>query len=70
MPTANYSFPTISGTDPIDMEKAINDPLNAIDGVIKSLADKVDALEGTTYSKGTTYDDLKNHGFIYEDLQS
>lgn len=70
MPTANYNFPTIAGTDPVDVVKAVNEPLEMIDSTIKALADKVDTLEGKTYAKGTTYDDLKNHGFIYEDIQA
>lgn len=67
MPTPNYNFPTITGSDAIDLVKAINDPLTAIDSTIKALSDRIDQLSGKTYTKGTTYDELKNNGFVYED---
>lgn len=67
MPTPNYNFPTINGSDTIDLVSAINTPLNAIDTALKGLSDRIDQLSGKTYTKGTTYDDLKNNGFVYED---
>lgn len=67
MPTPNYNFPTITGSDTIDLVKAINDPLTAIDTALKALSDRIDQLSGKTYTKGTTYDELKNNGFVYED---
>lgn len=70
MPTPNYNFPTIAGSDSIDLVTAINNPLNAIDTALKALSDRVDALSGKTYTKGTTYDELKNNGFVYEDVEA
>ena len=70
MPTPNYNFPTINGSDAIDLVSAINNPLNAIDTALKGLSDRIDQLSGKTYTKGTTYDDLKNNGFVYEDAEA
>lgn len=63
MPTTNYNFTTISGNDPIDIVTAINTPLQQIDTKLKEIADSIPAL---SLEKGTTYDDLKNNGFLYE----
>ena len=63
MATTNYNFTTINGTDTIDIVTAINTPLQEIDTKIKEIADSIQALN---LSKGTTYDDLKNNGFMYE----
>lgn len=70
MPTPNYNFPTINGSDAIDLVSAINTPITAIDTALKALSDRVDALSGKTYTKGTTYDELKNNGFVYEDAEA
>ena len=63
MATTNYNFTTISGTDPIDIVKAINTPLQEIDTKLKEIADSIQTL---SLAKGSTYDDLKNNGFLYE----
>ena len=39
MATANYNFTTVSGTDEIDIESAINTPLNQIDTALKGVSD-------------------------------
>ena len=67
MATPNYSFPTITGSDSIDLVSAINNPITAIDAALKQLSDRIDQLSGKSYTKGTTYDELKNNGFVYED---
>lgn len=39
MATANYNFTTVTGTDDIDIESAINTPLNQIDTALKGVSD-------------------------------
>ena len=39
MATANYNFTTVSGTDAIDIESAINTPLTQIDTALKGVSD-------------------------------
>ena len=63
MPTTNYNFTTINGTDPIDIVSAINIPLQQIDTKLKEIADSIQTID---LVKGATYDDLKNNGFLYE----
>ena len=57
MATTNYNFTTISGTDAIDIVSAINTPLTEIDA-LESQMKKM--------KKGTTYDDIKTNGFVYQ----
>lgn len=64
MPTTNYSFTTISGTDTIDIVNAINKPLQEIDTKLKEIADSIPEIP--TFEKGTTYDQLNKNGFLYQ----
>lgn len=70
MPTPNFNFTTINGTDQIDIVTALNTPLGQIDAALKTLSDRIDEISGNNYTTGTTYDQLKSHGFIYNDIQS
>ena len=70
MPTPNYNFTTIAGTDQIDIVTALNTPLGQIDAELKKMSDKIAEISGNNYTTGTTYDQLKSHGFIYNDVQS
>lgn len=79
MATTNYNFTTISGTDTIDIVSAINTPLSEIDNKLKEIADtsggnvndfetRISSLESQMkkMKKGTTYNDIKNNGFVYQ----
>lgn len=67
MPTTNYNFTTITGTDKINLVNAINTPLQEIDTALKNLSDKIDAIQPSkVYAKGTTYDELSTNGFLYD----
>lgn len=79
MPTTNYNFTTINGTDPIDITNAINKPLEEIDAKLKEIAEssggsasgfeiRIAALEAQMkkMKKGTTYNDIKTNGFVYQ----
>lgn len=70
MPTPNYNFTTIAGTDQIDIVTALNTPLGQIDAELKKLSDKINEISDNNYTTGTTYDQLKSHGFIYNDTKS
>lgn len=79
MPTTNYNFTTIKGTDEIDIVNAINTPLTEIDAKLKEVADssggnvsdlesRITALENQMkkMKKGTTYNEIKTNGFVYQ----
>lgn len=67
MPTTNYNFTTISGSDTIDIVNAINKPLQEIDTALKKIADSIPEIpEIPTFEKGTTYDQLNQNGFLYQ----
>lgn len=79
MATTNYNFTTISGTDEIDIVSAINTPLSEIDAKLKEVADssggnvsdletRIASLESQMkkMEKGTTYNDIKTNGFVYQ----
>lgn len=52
-PTTNYSFPTYAAEDAPNLEGAYNQAMTKIDETIKTLADRVQALEdaGGTVAK-------------------
>lgn len=78
MGTTNYNFTTIQGTDPINIVNAINTPLQEIDTKLKEISDasgdvtglikRIETLEAEDkkLKKGTTYDDISTHGFVYK----
>lgn len=61
MPTPNYNFTTIDGSQDIDLVNDINTPLNQIDSALKEVADSTGgnvptnhASAETTYGIGST----------------
>ena len=45
MATANYSLPTINGTDTVNGVDAINGLANAVDAALKSVANSIPNLD-------------------------
>lgn len=56
MATANYNFTTVNGADSIDIESAINTPLNEIDSALKTVSDYTAVFPaiclGDSYAEG------------------
>ena len=73
--TANYKLPLYDSEDKPNLRDQYNGAINTIDGLLltvnseitelkqqmQDLNQKIDSLQ-----TGTTYDDLKTHGFLYK----
>lgn len=72
--TTNYNFPLYDSTDKPNLRDQYNGAINMIDTKLSELEQNVTTLTAslteleTKFSKitkGTTYNDLKNNGFLY-----
>ena len=67
MATTNYKLPEIDENADINIAGDVNALASATDAAIKTVDDKAEGAVGIT--KGITYNDLKNFGFLYKAAQ-
>lgn len=67
MATTNYKLPEIDENADINIAGDVNALATATDAAIKTVDDKAAGAVGIT--KGMTYNDLKNFGFLYKAAQ-
>lgn len=74
--TTNYKFPLYDSTDKPNLRDQYNGAINMIDAKLSELEQNVTTLtasltelktEFSKITKGTTYNDLKNNGFLYNE---
>ena len=74
--TTNYKFPLYDSTDKPNLRDQYNGAINMIDTKLSELEQNVTTLtaslteletEFSKITKGTTYNDLKNNGFLYNE---
>lgn len=74
--TTNYQFPLYDSTDKPNLRDQYNGAINMIDAKLNEIEQSVSTITAslteleTEFSKiteGTTYNDLKNNGFLYNE---
>lgn len=74
--TTNYKFPLYDSTDKPNLRDQYNGAINMIDAKLNELEQTVTTINATLsevqtqlskITKGTTYNDLKNNGFLYNE---